>query len=129
MEMETEDSSTIADAKTHEASRSDATGVAESGVSKPTAQVAPTPIQQAPPAQPGLPNYSLIFDFERPSEVCRVIEVLALRCLFGFSFSRRDCPCVVCKGRQTSADLEWTQNRHQRRCMESELGISCLCVG
>uniref|UniRef100_A0A0K0CUU6 WD_REPEATS_REGION domain-containing protein n=1 Tax=Angiostrongylus cantonensis TaxID=6313 RepID=A0A0K0CUU6_ANGCA len=59
IKMEAENSSTATDVKPHEA-RSDATGVPEGGISKPTAQVAPTPIQHAPPAQPGLPNYSLL---------------------------------------------------------------------
>ncbi|KAK6728046.1 hypothetical protein RB195_005604 [Necator americanus] len=64
MEMEVDNANTSADGKAAEAGRSEAVAApansAEGNVSKPTAQVAPTPIQQQPPAQPGLPNYSLL---------------------------------------------------------------------
>ncbi|KAK6058026.1 WD domain, G-beta repeat protein [Cooperia oncophora] len=60
MEMEVDGANASADQR-----QSDGTGAAsavsaEGGVTKPTAQVAPTPIQPPPPSQPGLPNYSLL---------------------------------------------------------------------
>ncbi|RCN50370.1 WD domain, G-beta repeat protein [Ancylostoma caninum] len=64
MEMEVDSANASADAKAAEAARSEAaaapTSAAEGNISKPTAQVAPTPVQQQHPAQPGLPNYSLL---------------------------------------------------------------------
>ncbi|VDM57235.1 unnamed protein product [Angiostrongylus costaricensis] len=60
MDIESENSNTTTGTKIHETSLSDAAKVSEGGISKPTAQVAPTPIQQAPSAQSGLPNYSLL---------------------------------------------------------------------
>ncbi|KJH47160.1 WD domain, G-beta repeat protein [Dictyocaulus viviparus] len=60
MEMDSENPNVTADLKTQETARPDATGAAEGCNSKPTAQVAPTPIQQPPPTQPGLPNYTLL---------------------------------------------------------------------
>ncbi|KHJ88488.1 WD domain, G-beta repeat protein [Oesophagostomum dentatum] len=65
MEMEVDNANTSTD-KPAEPARPEATAAAapassaEGNISKPTAQVAPTPMQQQPPAQPGLPNYSLL---------------------------------------------------------------------
>ncbi|VDO85324.1 unnamed protein product [Heligmosomoides polygyrus] len=49
-----------ASSRTEGAATATAATSIDNGVSKPTAQVAPTPIQPPPPAQPGLPNYSLL---------------------------------------------------------------------
>ncbi|VDM64384.1 unnamed protein product [Angiostrongylus costaricensis] len=60
MDIESENSSTTTGAKIHETFASDAAEVSEGGISKPTAQVSTTTIQQASSAQRGLPNYSLL---------------------------------------------------------------------
>uniref|UniRef100_A0A0K0D766 WD_REPEATS_REGION domain-containing protein n=1 Tax=Angiostrongylus cantonensis TaxID=6313 RepID=A0A0K0D766_ANGCA len=59
MNIEGENSNTATGNEIHKTSLSDAAEVS-GGISKPTAQVLPITIQQAPSAQPGLPNYSLL---------------------------------------------------------------------
>ncbi|KAK6011829.1 WD domain, G-beta repeat protein [Ostertagia ostertagi] len=120
MEMEVDGANASAEQRQSDgsaAASATAATAAEGGVTKPTAQVAPTPIQPPPPSQPGLPNYSLLMTLNGHQK--SVASLKFSPCGLYIASASADTTVRW----QTDEDVERTQDRHQRRGVESQLVI------